>query len=142
MATIVLAAAGMAVGGGIGGSVLGLSGSVIGRAAGAALGRAIDGRILGAGSDPVPTGRVDRFRLTGASEGAAVTQVHGRIRIAGQVIWAGPFIESVTTTGSGKGRVRRGRRPLPIACRWPSRSARARLRGWPGLGGWGRNRAG
>lgn len=103
MATIVLAAAGMAVGGGIGGSVLGLSGSVIGRAAGAALGRAIDGRILGAGSDPVPTGRVDRFRLTGASEGAPVAQVHGRIRIAGQVIWAGPFIESVTTTGSGKG---------------------------------------
>ncbi len=104
MATIVRSGGGgMAVGGSIGGSVLGLSGSAIGRAAGAALGRAIDGRILGAGSEPVPTGRVDRFRLTGASEGAAVAQVHGRIRIAGQVIWAGPFIESVTTTGSGKG---------------------------------------
>jgi hypothetical protein len=103
MATIVLSAAGMALGGSIGGSVLGLSGSVIGRAAGAALGRAIDGRILGAGSDPVATGRVDRFRLTGASEGAGIAQVHGRIRIAGQVIWAGPFVESVTTTGGGKG---------------------------------------
>jgi hypothetical protein len=103
MATIVLAAAGMALGGSIGGSVLGLSASVIGRAAGAAAGRMIDARILGAGSDPVATGRVDRFRLTGASEGAAVAQVHGRIRIGGQVIWAGPFVESVTTTGSGKG---------------------------------------
>lgn len=103
MATIVLAAAGMALGGSVGGSVLGLSGSVIGRAAGAAVGRAIDARLLGAGSDPVPTGRVDRFRLTGASEGAGVAQVHGRIRVGGQVIWAGPFVEHVTTTGSGKG---------------------------------------
>lgn len=103
MATIVLAAAGMALGGSIGGSVLGMSGSVVGRAAGAALGRALDARILGAGSDPVPTGRVDRFRLTGASEGAAVAQVHGRIRVAGQVIWAGPFVETVSTSGSGKG---------------------------------------
>ena len=103
MATIVLSAAGMALGGSIGGSVLGLSGSVLGRAAGGAIGRALDARLLGAGSDPVSTGKVDRFRLTGASEGVGVAQVHGRIRVAGQVIWAGPFIESVSTTGSGKG---------------------------------------
>jgi hypothetical protein len=103
MATIVLAAAGMALGGSIGGTALGLSGSIIGRTAGAAIGRAVDARLLGSGSDPVPTGRVDRFRLTGASEGAGVAQVHGRIRVGGQVIWAGPFIEHVTTAGSGKG---------------------------------------
>jgi hypothetical protein len=103
MATIILSAAGMALGGSVGGSVLGLSGSVIGRAAGAALGRAIDARLLGSGSDPVQTGRVDRFRLTGASEGAGVVQVQGRVRIAGQVIWSGPFIEKATTTGGGKG---------------------------------------
>ena len=47
MATIVLSAAGMALGGSLGGSVLGLSSAVIGRAAGAMLGRAIDERLLG-----------------------------------------------------------------------------------------------
>ena len=103
MATIVLAAAGMALGGSIGGSVLGLSMSVIGRAAGAAIGRSIDQRLLGSGSDPVETGRVDRFRLTGASEGSPVGQIHGRIRVAGQVIWATQFTETSTTTGGGKG---------------------------------------
>ena len=103
MATIVLSAAGMALGGSIGGSVLGLSMATVGRAAGAALGRVIDQRILGAGSEPVEVGRVDRFRLTGASEGMAVQQVFGRMRVPGQVIWATRFVETETTTGGGKG---------------------------------------
>ncbi len=103
MATIILSAAGMALGGSIGGSVLGLSMATLGRAAGATLGRVIDQRILGAGSDPVETGRIDRFRLTGASEGSAVAKVFGRMRISGQVIWATKFSESQTTTGGGKG---------------------------------------
>ena len=103
MATIVLSAVGMALGGSVGGSVLGLSMATIGRAAGATLGRVIDQRILGAGSDPVETGRVDRFRLTTASEGAPVGQVFGRMRVAGQVIWATRFQENSSTAGGGKG---------------------------------------
>ena len=103
MATLVLSAAGMALGGSLGGSVLGLSAAAAGRAAGAMLGRAIDERILGAGSAPVETGRVDRFRLTGASEGTSVTRIHGAVRLGGQVIWATRFQESSTTTGGGKG---------------------------------------
>ena len=103
MATIVLSAAGMAIGGSIGGSVLGLSAAVIGRAAGASLGRMVDQRLMGAGSEPVETGRVDRFRLTGASEGAGLPQVFGRMRVAGQVIWATQFQEDVTRSGGGKG---------------------------------------
>ncbi len=103
MATIVLSAAGAAIGGSIGGSVLGLSMAAIGRAAGAAIGRHIDQQLLGAGSEPVETGRVDRFRLTGASEGADVQQVYGRMRVAGQVIWASQFKESSKTQGGGKG---------------------------------------
>ena len=71
MATILLSAAGAAVGAGFGGTVLGLSGAVIGRAVGATLGRVIDQRLLGSGSDAVEIGRIDRFRLMGASEGAA-----------------------------------------------------------------------
>ena len=103
MATIVFSAAGAAIGTSIGGTVAGLSSAVIGRAVGATLGRVIDQRLLGQGSEPVSTGKVDRFRLTQAGDGAAVTQVFGRMRVGGQVIWASDFLETATTTGGGKG---------------------------------------
>ncbi len=102
MATILLSAAGAAIGGGFGGTVLGLSGAVIGRAVGATLGRAIDQRLLGAGSGTVETGRVERLRLTGASEGDGLGLVWGRMRVGGQVIWATRFIENSETSGGGK----------------------------------------
>ncbi len=104
MATIVLSAAGMALGGSVGGTVMGLGMATIGRAAGAALGQVIDQRVMGTGSDAVETGRVDRFRLTGASEGTGMSRVFGRNRIAGQVIWATQFEEHVETTGGGGGK--------------------------------------
>jgi hypothetical protein len=75
MATILLSAAGAATGGTVGGSVLGLSAAVTGRFAGALLGRVIDQRIIGAGSDALETGRVARFRLTGAGEGDALPRL-------------------------------------------------------------------
>ncbi|MCL4188155.1 MAG: glycoside hydrolase TIM-barrel-like domain-containing protein [Rhodobacteraceae bacterium] len=103
MATIVLSAVGAAVGGSFGGTVLGLTGAVIGRAVGATVGRVIDQRLLGVGAEPVETGRVDRFRLTGASEGAPVPLVHGRMRVGGHVIWASQFQETSTRRGGGKG---------------------------------------
>ncbi len=103
MATIVLAAAGAAIGGSIGGGVLGLSSVLIGRAVGATVGRVLDQRLLGSGSAAVEHGRLDRFRLAGASEGAPVGQVFGRMRVAGQVIWATNFEEIRTTSGGGKG---------------------------------------
>ncbi len=102
MATILLGAAGAALGAGFGGTILGLSGAVIGRVIGATLGRAIDQRLLGAGSDPVEVGRIDRFRLMGASDGAPIGRVWGRARVAGQVIWATRFREEVRRSG-GKG---------------------------------------
>ncbi|NEX44764.1 baseplate multidomain protein megatron [Pseudotabrizicola algicola] len=102
MATILFAAAGAAVGSGFGGTVLGLSGAAIGKAVGATLGRAIDQRILGSGSDPVEVGRIDRFHIMGASEGAPIAKFWGRMRVAGQVIWASPFQESRQSSG-GKG---------------------------------------
>ena len=103
MATIVLSAAGAAIGGSIGGTVAGLSSVAIGRAIGATLGRAIDDRLLGTGSDAIETGRVDRFRLTEAGQGAPIPQIYGRTRIGGQVIWASEFAESATVSGGGKG---------------------------------------
>jgi hypothetical protein len=103
MATIVLAAAGMALGGSVGGTVMGLSMAAAGRAAGAMIGARINQRLMGAGSAAVDTGRVDRFRLTGAAEGGDIGQVYGRMRVGGQVIWASHFTQSSTTTGGGKG---------------------------------------
>lgn len=103
MATILLAAAGAAVGSSIGGTVLGLSGAVIGRAVGATVGRVIDQRLLGAGSDPVEVGRIDRFRIMGASEGAPIPICWGSMRLAAQVIWASPYRETATSSGGGKG---------------------------------------
>ncbi|MFY0621290.1 MAG: glycoside hydrolase/phage tail family protein [Pelagimonas sp.] len=106
MATVLLSAAGAALGSSIGGSVLGLSMTAVGRFAGASLGRRIDQAVLGQGSEPVETGRVDRFRLTGAGEGATIPTVFGRVRIGGHVIWASQFSEHVTrrrVSGGGKG---------------------------------------
>ncbi|WP_374432325.1 glycoside hydrolase TIM-barrel-like domain-containing protein [Tabrizicola sp.] len=103
MATLLLSAAGAAIGAGFGGTVLGLSGAVIGRAIGATLGRAIDQRVLGAGSEPVDVGRIDRLRLTGAGEGSAIGQIWGRMRVGGQVIWATQFTETVRRRRTGKG---------------------------------------
>lgn len=103
MATILLSAAGAAIGSGFGGSVLGMSGAVIGRAIGATAGRALDQRLLGGGGAPVDTGKVERFRVTGASEGSAIPRAWGRVRLPGQVIWSSRFLESTTSGGSGKG---------------------------------------
>ncbi|QIE41652.1 host specificity protein [Rhodobacteraceae bacterium SC52] len=105
MATLLLSAAGAAAGGAVGGSVLGLSAAVLGRAVGATVGQLIDQQLMGSGSEVVERGRVERFRLTGASEGAPVPQVYGRMRMAGQVIWASQFSEQASTerVSGGKG---------------------------------------
>jgi hypothetical protein len=103
MATLLLSAAGAAIGGASGVSAFGLSGMVLGRAVGATIGRVIDQRLLSSGSEPVEHGRVDRFRFTGAGEGGPIARIYGRMRIGGQVIWATRFVETATTTGGGKG---------------------------------------
>lgn len=104
MATIVLSAVGAAAGGSAGGGVLGLSSVVIGRAIGATIGQVIDQRLLGSGSERVETGKIERFRLTGASEGAPISQIYGRMRVAGQVIWASQFKEHIRTSGGDGGK--------------------------------------
>ena len=107
MATLVLSAAGAALGGAVGGSVLGLSTAVIGKAIGASIGSAIDQRLLGTGSAPVHVGRMNSLRLQGASEGATVPRVFGRMRVGGNVIWASRFLETKKQSGGSKGNPRR-----------------------------------
>ncbi|MGJ8628335.1 MAG: baseplate multidomain protein megatron [Sulfitobacter sp.] len=103
MATILFSAAGAAVGGSIGGTLAGLSSVAVGRAVGATLGRVVDQRLLGQGGQAVETGKVDRFRLTNAGEGDPITQLYGRMRLGGQVIWAADFQEVTNVSGGGKG---------------------------------------
>jgi hypothetical protein len=104
MATILLSAAGAAAGSAMGGSLLGLSMSSVGRFIGGSVGRVIDQSLMGNGSDVVESGRVDRFRFTSAGEGDAILRSYGRMRLGGQVIWASQFTEHVeTTSGGGKG---------------------------------------
>ncbi len=104
MATLVLSAAGAALGSGFGGAVLGLSGAVIGQAIGATLGMGLDRRLLSGGTRQVEGARLDRLRVTAAGEGAPVPRVWGRVRLGGQVIWATRFQESrdVQSFGGGK----------------------------------------
>ncbi len=104
MATVLLSAAGAAIGGSVGGTVLGLSSVAIGRAVGATLGRVIDQRLMGQGSDVVEHGKVDRLRLSNSGEGSAVSQLYGRMRLGGQVIWSSNFLETVTSSGGGSGK--------------------------------------
>ncbi len=103
MATLVLSAAGAAIGGSVGGTVLGLTTAALGKAVGATIGSAIDQKLMGAGSTTVQSGRVSALRIQGASEGATVPRVFGRMRVGGNVIWASRFVESKSTSGGGKG---------------------------------------
>jgi hypothetical protein len=95
MATLLLSAAGSALGGALGGGIAGIGTALLGKAIGATLGAAIDQRLLGSGSEPVETGRVERFRVMGSSEGAPIARVFGRVRLAGHLIWSSRFLESV-----------------------------------------------
>ncbi|MEM1298707.1 MAG: glycoside hydrolase/phage tail family protein [Pseudomonadota bacterium] len=101
MATVVLSLAGAAAGSSLGGSVLGLSALTLGRAAGAIAGTFIDQAVLGTGSAAVETGRARSLRIQSSTEGAPMPQCFGRVRLAGQLIWASRFLETVRNTTRG-----------------------------------------
>jgi hypothetical protein len=60
---------------------------------------------MGGGSQAVETGRLDRMRVMGASEGGAIARAYGRMRVPGNVIWTSRFKEKVAVTEQrgGKG---------------------------------------
>ncbi len=146
MATLLLSAAGAALGGAVGGSFASIGSLVLGKAAGAVLGSAIDQKLLGQGSAPVETGRVDRFRVMGSSEGAALARGFGRSRVAGQLIWSSRFLEAVSSErvgGKGGGAsVREYSYSVSLAialCGGRDFTRRAHLGGWPGCRSVGRD---
>jgi len=103
MAEIVLSTIGRAIGSRLPGA-LSQFGAQLGRAAGAALGRQIDQRIFG-DTRNYQSARLTDLHLQGSTEGASIPAVYGRVRIAGQVIWAARFKEHTETheVGGGKG---------------------------------------
>ncbi|WP_062217001.1 baseplate multidomain protein megatron [Aureimonas sp. D3] len=104
MATILLQAAGGALGGLIGGPF----GAMAGRAIGALGGSAIDGALFGARTKRQGP-RLTASRIMEADEGAGVARLYGTARIAGQVIWTTRFEEVATTERTGGKGSARGR---------------------------------
>lgn len=111
MASLVLGVAGAAagsafLGGGI--SFLGatLTGAQIGGAIGAFAGSEIDAALM-PGRSVTRTGpRLSDINIQASTEGAAIPRLFGRMRLAGQLIWASQFRETAvtgTTSSGGKG---------------------------------------
>ena len=78
-------------------------------AAATAVGSFIDNRLFGPsmGNTTQEGPRLDSLQVQASTEGAAIPEIAGRVRIAGQIIWATKFKEVATTTtqrsGGGKG---------------------------------------
>lgn len=93
MAQVILSAVGSALAGPIGGAI------------GFSIGQAIDNAVInGLAPDRHVGPRIPMLRLSGAAEGAPMAAVFGRVRVAGQVIWAARFKERwVDVQGGGGG---------------------------------------
>jgi hypothetical protein len=104
MASLVLSAAG----GALGGAVFGPIGAIAGRIAGAVAGSVIDRSLFGNNADRTIEGpRLADLDVMASTEGAPIPRIYGRARISGQVIWATPLEEVVSTrtdpSSGGKG---------------------------------------
>jgi hypothetical protein len=103
MATIVLEAAGQVFGAALGGPIGGFIGAAVGAYAGSTIDAAIAGprRINRQGS------RLSDIALQVSDEGASIPRLYGRVRVAGEIIWATRFKETAITSsqsvGGGKG---------------------------------------
>jgi hypothetical protein len=102
MASLILTAAGQAIGSALGSvDVLGLtlSGAQIGGAIGAFVGSEIDAALAPGTRTKGP--RLTDIAIQSSTEGAAIPRVFGRVRVAGQLIWATRFKETATNVSSG-----------------------------------------
>lgn len=98
MATLVLSAVGAAAG-----SVLGPVGAIVGRAIGGIAGALIDETLLRS-MQPSKTGpRLSDLNVMSSTEGKAIQQVYGRVRVSGDIIWATQYEERAVKSGGGKG---------------------------------------
>lgn len=100
MATLLFAAAGSAIGAGFGGTILGLSGAVIGQAIGATIGQAVDSSLL-MKTQKTEGPRLDSLDIQTSTEGSSLPTIDGRAKVAGTVIWATRLEEVKTTKKQG-----------------------------------------
>ena len=106
MAALILGIAGEAIGTslfGAGVSIFGatLSGAAIGGAIGAFAGSEIDAAIAPGVSRKGPT--ISDINIQSSTEGAPIQRVYGRIRVAGQLLWATQFLQTASTTKTSVG---------------------------------------
>lgn len=90
MATLLFTAIGTIVGGPLGGAI------------GALAGRQVDAMIFAPGPREGP--RLNELAVTTSSYGIAVPRQFGRMRVAGQIIWATDLVERREKRGGGKGK--------------------------------------
>ena len=91
MATIVLGTVGAVVGGPVGAVI------------GALAGQQIDAKLFGGGSRHEGP-RLEELAITTSSYGRPIGRQHGRMRVAGSIVWATDLVESRETEGGGKGK--------------------------------------
>lgn len=94
MATVILQAAGAALGG-----LFGPVGALAGRALGALAGGAIDHALFATGGGEAA--HLATARIPGPEEGTAIPRVYGTVRIGGTPIWATRFLEQAVEDRSG-----------------------------------------
>ncbi|MDK9698358.1 MAG: glycoside hydrolase/phage tail family protein [Siculibacillus sp.] len=97
MATLLLAAAGGALGG-----VFGSAAALVGQAIGGIAGYVVDRTLIRSTLPGVSGPRLSDLDVSSSTEGDDVPRVYGRARLAGQLIWATRHEESATKSG-GKG---------------------------------------
>lgn len=90
MATLILSSVGGAVGNAMGGGL----GALLGRTVGAFAGTFLDQKFFGRGT-PHEGARLSDLNVQTSTEGAGIPKIYGRMRLAGQVIWATHFEEVV-----------------------------------------------
>ena len=99
MAALVLSFAGAAIG-----ESFGAAGAMAGRLVGALAGAVIDRALFGARPPDGP--RLKDLDVLSSTEGAPIPRVYGRMRVAGQVIWATKLTEHASGGGKGAPRQR------------------------------------
>jgi hypothetical protein len=106
MATLILQAAGSALGGIVGGPI----GAAVGRAVGGLAGAAVDHALFGDSDNPrhVEGPRLKDIDGLTSTEGAPIPRLYGRARIGGQLIWA-TRLEEVANTVTERSGTRGGK---------------------------------